>query len=142
MPASDRYHETVVHSLVNAGWTIIKEQYSLVIGQSGDDLRRLYVEIAAQSQTSQIVLIAVKTLENSPVHQFMTLVGQYLVYRTALNYLGNTTPLYVAISETDYQVIMAHPLWHEVLHQTLREPIPFVIYDPDREELLKWILLP
>lgn len=142
MPASDRYHDIVVRSLIKAGWTIIKEQYSVVVGQSADDLRRLYIDIAAHSQTAQIVLIEVKSLETSPVHQFMMLVGQYLVYRTALNYLGNLTPLYVAIPETDYQIIVAHPLWQEVLNQTLREPIPFVTYDPDREEILKWIPLP
>ena len=40
----------------------------------------------------------------------MTLVGQYEVYRAALDYLGDTTPLCVAISETDYKIMIEQPL--------------------------------
>jgi XisH protein len=139
MPANDLNHSAVIHSLIKAGWSIIKEQYSLVIGENADNLRRLYIDILAQSQSEQIVLIEVKSLEVSPVHQFMQLIGQYVVYRSALDYLENDTPLYVAISEGDYETIVTHPLGKHVMEQTLGEPIPLVIYDTAKEEILRWI---
>ena len=139
MPASDLNHTTVIRSLTKAGWSIVKEQYSLAIGENADNLRRLYIDILAQSQSEQIVLIEVKSLEVSPVHQFMQLVGQYIVYRSALDHLENDMPLYVAISEVDYETIITHPLGLRVMEQTLKEPILLVIYDTVNEEILRWI---
>lgn len=139
MPATDRNHQAVVRSLKKAGWSIVQEQYSLTIGESADDLRRLYIDLAIQSQNEQIVLIEIKSLNQSPVHQFMMLVGQYLVYRSALDYLGYDTALYVAISEIDYKTIIEHPLGQQVMNNTLRVPIPVVIYDSIKEEILQWI---
>lgn len=80
MPANDLNHSVVIRSLIKAGWSIINEQYSIVIGEHADNLRRLYIDIVAQSQTetAQVVLIEVKSLEVSPMHQFMQLIGQYI----------------------------------------------------------------
>lgn len=102
MPASDQYHDSVVCCLTKAGWSIIKEQYAVVVADNNDNFRRLFIDISARSQDEQIILIEVKSLANSPMHQFMMLVGQYAVYRTALEYIGNRTPLYVAVTEVDY----------------------------------------
>lgn len=139
MPATDRNHQAIIRSLNKAGWSIVQEQYSLAIGETADDLRRLYIDIAVQSQADQIVLIEIKLLDPSPVHQFILLVGQYLVYRSALDYLGHNTPLYVALSEVDYKTMVEHPLGQHVMNETLRTPIPMVIYDAMKEEILRWI---
>lgn len=133
MPASDFNHETVIRCLSKAGWTVIREHFSLAIGEDPDEIRRLYIDVLASSQSAQIVLIEIKSLELSPVHQFMQLVGQYIVYRSALDYLDNDTPLYVAISDTDYYTIFRHPLGIQVVEHTLREPIPLLIYDETSE---------
>jgi hypothetical protein len=139
MPASDQYHETVVRCLTKAGWTIIKEQYAVVVADDNDNFRRLFIDIAARSQTDRIVLIEVKSLEHSPIHQFMMLVGQYITYRTALDYIDNDTPLYVAITQADYEIMILHPLAQRVMQDRLDQPIPFVVFDPIAEEIVKWI---
>ncbi len=69
----------------------------------------------------------------------MTLVGQYVVYRTALDFIGDTTPLYVAITEADYEIMIEQPLGQGVIRDRPREPIPFVVFDPIEEEIVKWI---
>ncbi len=139
MPAKDRYHDTVVRCLIRAGWSIIKEQYTVVVAESDHDFRRLFIDIAAQSQTERIALIEVKSLEPSAMHAFMELVGQYLVYRTALDYIGDTTPLYVAITEADYEIMIEQPLGQRVIGDRLTEPIPFLVFDPIVEEIVRWI---
>lgn len=141
MPASDQDHDTVVRCLTKAGWSILKEQYAVVVADNNDNFRRLFIDIAARSQTDQIILIEVKSLGNSPVHQFMMLVGQYAVYRTALNYIGDQTPLYVAVTEVDYHLMIERPLAQRVMHDRLDKPIPFIIFDPIAEEIVKWIPL-
>lgn len=139
MPASDQYHDTVVRCLTKAGWSIIKEQFAVVVADNSDSFRRLFIDIAARSETDQFILIEVKSLENSPLHQFMILVGQYVVYRTALDYIGDQTPLYVAVTEADYEIMIEHPLAQRVMLDRLDEPIPLVIFDPIAEEIVKWI---
>jgi len=139
MPAKDRYHDTVVRCLVRAGWSIIREQHAVVVAEDEDSFRRLFIDIAAQSQTAQIVLIEVKALDPSPVRQFMLLLGQYVVNRAALDYIGDTTPLYVAISEADYELVIEQALSQAVIRERLTEPIPFLVFDPIAEEIVKWI---
>ena len=139
MPARDHFHDAVVRCLTKAGWTILKEHYAVVVVDKEGDLRRLFVDIAAQSRTTQMVLIEVKSLEPSPTRQLMTLVGQFLVYRAALDYLGVSTPLYVALSGEDYEKMVRQPLGQHVIDDMLKAPIPFVVFDPIEEEIVKWI---
>lgn len=139
MPNQDRQHPVVRRALIKAGWTILKEQVSLAIGTEQEITRRLYIDLLARSSVGQIVLIEVKGLASSPVHELMELIGQYLVYRAALNYLEAMTPLYVALPVTTYQSIVEHLLGQTVMQEMLKTPIPFVLYDPDKEELVRWI---
>src|SRR5690606_9414217 len=117
LPVKDEHHEIVIHSLIKAGWTILNEQEYISIGTSPETHRRLYIDIKARSSQGMIVLIEVKSLERSPIHQLMELLGQYLVYRMALDYLGINTPLYVAIPQSAYQNIIQHILGQQIMKQ-------------------------
>jgi hypothetical protein len=81
MPNEDRHHPVVLRCLKKAGWSIVKEQEYISIGTRNDTNRRLYIDIKAQRDDAQLVLIEVKGLERSPVHELMKLLGQYLIYR-------------------------------------------------------------
>ena len=63
MPATDRNHQAVIRSLNKAGWSVVSEHYSLAVGETADDLRRLYIDLAVQSQEDQIVLIEIKLID-------------------------------------------------------------------------------
>ena len=136
MPAQDNHHMIVVRSLRNAGWTILTEQVYLSIGTSSETHRRLYIDIKARADEGDIVLIEVKALDRSPIHQLMELLGQYLVYRAALDYLDIYTPLYVAITYAAYNEVIGHVLGQQIMNQYA---IPLVTYDPLQETILQWI---
>lgn len=95
MPNEDRYHSVVIRCLAKAGWSIVKEQEYISIGTDDSTNRRLYIDIKAQRHDEQLVLIEIKGLEQSPVHELMELLGQYLIYKIALDYLSIDIPLYV-----------------------------------------------
>jgi len=139
MPNQDRHHPIVRRAFIKAGWTILKEQFSIAVGTPQEITRRLYIDLHIKSTNGQIVLIEVKGITSSPVHELMDLIGQYLVYRAALDYLEDATPLYVAIPAAVHQVIVEHVLGQKVMRDMLKTPIPFVIYDPDQEEIVRWI---
>jgi hypothetical protein len=69
----------------------------------------------------------------------MMMIGQFIVYRAALDFLQDNTPLYVAISEHSYHEIILHPLGQKSIENI---PILFMIYDAEKEEILKWIPQP
>ncbi len=139
MPNQDRLHPVVRRALEKAGWTIMKEQVALALGTPQEITRRLYIDLQARSSTGQIALIEVKGIASSPVHELMELIGQYLVYRAALDFLGHTMPLYVALPVETYEAIVEHLLGQTVINTMLKTPIPFVLYDPDHEEIVRWI---
>lgn len=136
MPARDKHHDVFVRSLIKAGWIILKEQEYLSIGTSSESHRRLYIDVKAQSKTGVVVLIEIKSLDRSPVHQLMELLGQYLIYRAALDFLGIDIPLYVAVPQSAYQDIIHHVLGQRIVNQYY---IPLVIYDPVKELIQEWI---
>lgn len=136
MPNKDRNHDVVIRALQKAGWEIVSEQVYISIGNSPDSMRRLYIDIKAKFENRQVALIEVKALDVSPVHELMELIGQYLVYRAGLDFLDDDTPLYVAVTDEGYQSIVQHVLGQKVLGRT---PVPLIIYNVQREEIIEWI---
>jgi hypothetical protein len=86
MPAKDRYHDVVKRALIKDGWIITREQVALIIGK-----RRLFVDIQiSKLGETDAALIEVKTFQqpDSQVEAFANALGQYLLYETALRYIG------------------------------------------------------
>ncbi len=139
MPPNDKLHPIVLRCLTKAGWTILSEQEYITMGNIYETSRRLYIDIKAQYQDELIVLIEVKGLERSPVHELMELLGQYLIYKISLDYLGIMIPLYVAVTKSAYEDIIQHTLGQAMLS---RHAIPFLVIDPITEEIVQWIPKP
>ena len=85
------------------------------MAEDEESSRRLFIDIAAQSRTGQIALILIKSPEPSPVRQFMLLLGQHVFYQAALDYMYDTASLYVAISETDHELMIVQTLGQAVI---------------------------
>ena len=94
MPAKDKYHDVVVNALKKDNWTINREQILLAV-----DNRNMWVDIqASKADATQVILVEVKGFEYipSPIAYLQSVVGQYMVYKTVLDYLGIDYPLYLA----------------------------------------------
>jgi Holliday junction resolvase-like predicted endonuclease len=62
MPAQDHHHTIVIRSLTKAGWTVLREQFTIAIGEV--EVRRMYIDLQVQSQGSQqIVLMEIKAFD-------------------------------------------------------------------------------
>src|SRR5436189_3600582 len=99
MPAKDRYHDKVVQALINNGWAIIKEQVAFRVG-----IRRLWIDVEAVRTDTSPILVEVKMFERpSDVNALASAVGQYLLYRAALRYLGIIDKiLFMAVPDVAY----------------------------------------
>ena len=134
MPAKDNYHDTVVRALIKDGWAITDEQVKIIIED-----RNLFIDIeAAKPSENRIILVEVKELElvSSPIDALAAAVGKYFLYRTALNDVGLTTPLFLAVSNRSYAGILSEKIGILSLEQG---NISVLVFDPEREEVVQWI---
>ena len=85
-----------------------------------------------------MVLIEVKGFERmaSPVDYLAAAVGQYVLYRAALDFVGLATPLYLAVPTAAFEGILDEALGRQAIE---RAGIRIVVFDPITEEIRQWI---
>jgi hypothetical protein len=136
MPAKDNYHDAVVNALIKDGWIITNEQFPVRIAE-----RRLWIDIrATKTSVDPIILVEVKSFNpgQSMVEALANALGQYMLYIAALKY----------VQDDDAVLVLAIPLmayngiFSEAIGESVRNTfdLKLVVYDPDTEEIVKWIL--
>ncbi|MCQ3929244.1 MAG: fatty-acid synthase [Chloroflexi bacterium] len=134
MPVKDYYHDVVARALIKDGWTITDEQVKVIV-----DERNLYIDLeATKDSTGLIILVEVKELDDvdSPVEALANAVGKYFLYRTSLDNKEIAIPLYLAVSVADYQGILSETIGKLAVTQG---NILLLIFDPEQEEVVRWI---
>lgn len=137
MPAKDFYHDAAKNALVRDGWTILAEDYALVM-----DKDRLYVDLAAAKplmleRGDRQILVEVKSfLGRSFIFELERAVGQYTIYRDILEETGATFELYLAVPLAAYREGFQRALAKMTLR---RSRICLLVFDPEREEVVEWV---
>jgi hypothetical protein len=134
VPAKDRYHDTVARALTKGGWTVTAQQVAVAVPG-----RRLWIDLrAVMARDSLVVLIEVKGFEKmpSPVDYLASAVGQYVLYRAALDLVGLSTPLYLAVPVAAYEGILGETLGKQAVETA---GIRIMLFDPITEEIIQWI---
>lgn len=131
MPVKDRHHEIVKRALIADGWSIVKEQFLIATRT-----RRLFIDIQAKSRTqSATALIEVKGFA-SPVDALAEALGQYLLYKYAIDYVGLDVPLFLAVPLSAYQGILSEPIG-EYARQVGN--IKLLVFDAITGRIVEWI---
>ena len=136
MPAKDKYHDALRNALVKDGWTITDDPFRLVWGK-----RDFYVDLGAErmvaaEKAGQRIAVEVKSfLGASQMHDLELALGQFLLYRSILEEQDPDRRLFLAIP------VEAAEIFEEPVGQLLisKHMIQAVIFDPDKEEILRWI---
>jgi hypothetical protein len=104
MPAKDFYHHGFKNALLNDGWQIIHDPYT--IRYEG---LKLFADLAgkklfsAQKEDTNIVVEIKSFLSLSLIHEFQCALGQYILYRTLLRQLHPDYRLYLAVEQEAYE---------------------------------------
>lgn len=134
MPAKDKYHDTVIRALQKDGWIITKEQVSFPVGG-----RNLWVDLQAEKEKDErIILIEIKGFENiaSPIAHLQQLLGQYVLYRVAVQVWKLNYPIYVAVPTPTYNSFFQE----EIVKLAIQSiDMKLVVFDPNVEVITKWI---
>lgn len=137
MPAKDVYHDTVKAALSKDGWTITDDPLSLPIGD-----RDLFVDLGAEKliiadRSSQKIAVEVKSfISPSPVKDFETALGQYILYEDLMALEHPERILYLAIRETVYLTFFSEPIVQIPLRS---RRIKLLVFDEIQEVITQWL---
>ncbi len=135
MPQKDRYQDIVIRALGKAGWVVTVQQVMLGVAK-----RRVYVDLLAKNRVLNAnILVEVKSFLNiaSPVDYTSNLLGQINMYQSALRYLENQTPIYVAVPAFATSGLLTEPLGRAI---TRDYALKWLVYDIETETITAWTL--
>ena len=137
MPAKDTYHDAVKNALIKAGWTITADPYPikyeeirLIADLAGEKT------IAATKESEQIVIEVKSFLSRSPMREFETALGQYIIYRTLLKVILPKVKIYLGVSRSIYQSFFLQKAISFIMEEN---DLKLIVVDLNKEEIIQWI---
>jgi len=128
MPAKDTYQNAVKNALIKDGWTITADPYPIKYEEV-----KLVADLASRKR--QIVIEIKSFLSRSPMREFETALGQYLIYKTFLSINQPNCEIYLAIGKDIYQ-----KFFEQVAIQLILKTyqVSLLVVDLNLEEIIQW----
>lgn len=136
--AKDIFHDVVRTSLEEEGWVIVDDPMSIKVGDN-----QIYIDLSADKilsadRENEKIAVEIKTfISGSIVFNFHVAIGQFINYQAVLEQIEPERKLFLAIPLDIYRTFFQSVLAQSVL---TRQEIPLIVYDPQREEDLQWII--
>lgn len=136
--AKDIYHQQVRAALIKDGWTITHDPLAVENkGEKMDYEIDLGAEklIGAERGTEKIAVEVKSFLKASLTHEFHGILGQYIVYEEALEYLESDRILYLAIPDFAFTRIKDYPFLSYLL---VKKNVKYLVFDKNQSIILSW----
>ena len=136
--AKDIYHQQVREALIKDGWTITHDPLALENKAEKMDYEiDLGAEklIGAERGTEKIAVEVKSFLKASLTHEFHGILGQYIVYEEALEYLESDRILYLAIPDFAFTRIKDYPFLSYLL---VKKNVKYLVFDKNQSIILSW----
>jgi hypothetical protein len=136
--ARDRYHEAVRNALIKDGWTIthdpfvIKNREAKINYEIDLGAEKL---LGAEKGLEKIVVEIKSFLKTSLTNEFHGILGQYISYIDALEFLDVDRQLILAIPETAQDRLQDFPFLRHLLD---KHKVKTLIYNETEEIILIW----
>ncbi|BAY11505.1 XisH family protein [Calothrix sp. NIES-2098] len=137
MPAKDLYHDAVKNALIKNGWIITADPYPIKYAEV-----KLFADLAgektiAATRQGQKIVIEIKSfLSRSPMRDFETALGQYLIYKALLTIDHPEQKLYLAIGQKIYEDFFQQVAIKFIVD---KYQVLLLIIDLQQEEIIQWI---
>ncbi len=137
MPAKDIYHDTVKRALQKDGWKITAENLQLPWGGT-----QTYIDIAADKvfvaeKKGHKIAVEVKSFVcKSNLSELEKAVGQFIIYRFALQREEPDRELFLAVGQKIYDKIFVHP---DVIELIEMENLKILVFSETKEVIVRWI---
>ena len=136
MPAKDAFHTVVKTALEKEGWLITHDPYTLQAGTL-----ELYIDlgaekvIAAEKQGQKIAVEIKSFLSPSKITELYAALGQFIIYRIALQEQEANRTLYLAVPSTVYNDFFILPFIQSVIKTN---QLCLLIYNIEQEAIAQW----
>ncbi|MBC5796389.1 XisH family protein [Sphaerospermopsis sp. LEGE 00249] len=137
MSARDTYHEAIKNALIKDGWMIIRDPYTIKyeeIQLFADLLADRTLEIERNGQ--QIIVEVKSFISRSPMREFETALGQYIIYRTLLKVILPEAKIYVGVSRSIYKSFFLQKAISFIIEEN---GLRLIVVDLNKEEIIQWI---
>ena len=136
MPIRDSCHQQVMNALRKASWIVEESQVFL----RADGLT-FFADIQAQhinGSVQQIIIVEVKCFSDERFDQdeLYRAIGQYLIYRSALQLRAPQLPLYLAVPSLVYERLFREVVVQQVVRDS---QIRLIVVDIELEEIIQWV---
>ena len=135
--ARDKYHYVVREALEKDGWRIISDPF---IRRHSD--KRIEIDLEAEKllvaeKDEDRILVEVKSfLTASAFYEFHGALGQYNNYRRILRMTGEKAPLYLAMPEDVFDVLLNDEFGQLTI---LEENLKIILFQPIEKNISRWI---
>ena len=134
--ARDKYHFHVREALEKEGWTITHDPYYVRLGK-----RKAYIDLGAEmicaERASEKIAVEIKTFAGaSEVDEFEDALGQFLLYKLALQRKEPDRVLYLAMPRDFYDTLFDDAFFKDVLSTY---QVFLIVYDHHLNRIEKWI---
>ncbi len=136
MSAKDAFHTVVKTALEKEGWLITHDPYTLQAGTL-----ELYIDlgaekvIAAEKQGQKIAVEIKSFLSPSKITELYAALGQFIIYRIALQKKEANRTLYLAVPSTVYNEFFLLPFIQSVIQIN---QLCLLIYNIEQEAIDQW----
>ncbi|MHC5736079.1 element excision factor XisH family protein [Nostoc sp.] len=136
MSAKDAFHTVVKTALEKEGWLITHDPYTLQAGTL-----ELYIDlgaekvIAAEKQGQKIAVEIKSFLSPSKITELYAALGQFIIYRIALQKQEANRTLYLAVPSTVYNEFFILPFIQSVIQSN---QLCLLIYNIEQEAIAQW----
>lgn len=137
MSAKDIFHQSVKKALEKEGWNITHDPMYISL-----DIFQLYIDLGfekileAEKEGEKIAIEIKSFIGLSTISEFHTALGQYITYCYALQEQQIDRILYLAVPLAKYNSFFNTPFIQKIIQGC---QVHLIIYDPEREEIVKWI---
>ncbi len=138
MPRKDKYHEVVRVALEKDGWTITDDPLTVQVG-----VQDIYIDLAAEKdiigaeKNGDRIAIEIKSmLRRSQFFDYYASLGQFLVYRLAIERTNLQRVLFLAIPASAYSDFLKNDIFQEAWKAY---QVNLLIFDSDLKIVAQWI---
>lgn len=137
MPKKDNFHEVVKQALEKEGWKIINDPLFVPTEGGVNFFIDLGLEqVIGAAKDGKNIAVEIKSFDaNTPIYSFYEILGQFLMYKMALEEQLQNWDLYIAISTLGLKKLDDAPIFSRAIK---KYELKFIIFDPISATVIEW----
>jgi hypothetical protein len=137
MPKKDKFHETVKIALEKEQWHITNDP--LFVPTKGG--ANFFIDLGAEriigaEKNGETIAVEIKSFGgSSPMYTFYEILGQFLIYKMALQEQAKLWDLFIAISDIGFKKLDDSPIFSKAMQAY---QLKFIIIHPSSQSVIEW----